>query len=202
MDPSKSSMLENLQQQWSSCQRCTALLGSRLRVVFGRGSAEAVAFLLGEAPGASEAALGEPFVGPAGGELSRAARGTLEFCYITNIICCRPPNNRSPLPDEEYSCRQRLLGQLRIINPRLLVTLGRCSLDAMAVIPALGLGQHLDLALLDEAVKQAAPALTGWYAAYHPAYVLHSPFGRKAVDKDWDILRPVIEQLVRDARSS
>jgi uracil-DNA glycosylase family 4 len=118
--------LEELAQTASTCTRCRLATG-RTQVVFGVGSPNADVMFIGEGPGYYEDKQGEPFVGAAGQLLNRML-GEIglrrEDVYICNVVKCRPPGNRDPLPDEIESCRPFLEGQVENVRPRVIVTLG------------------------------------------------------------------------------
>src|SRR6478735_2183152 len=128
--PSKAERREALKlvyEQARGCQRCPQLVESRNSVVFGAGNADAELMFVGEAPGANEDKIGLPFVGRAGqlletllGEIG-LARGDV---FIANTLKCRPPGNRDPLPVELDNCRDYLLAQLDLIEPKVVCTLG------------------------------------------------------------------------------
>src|SRR4249920_1064386 len=118
--------LDALREEALGCTRC-ALAETRTQVVFGVGDPDADLMFVGEGLGAEEDKQGIPFVGRAGQLLTRLIEGiglTREQVYIANVVKCRPPGNRDPLPDEIESCRPWLLGQLENIRPRVIVTLG------------------------------------------------------------------------------
>jgi len=118
--------LDELAREASGCTACRLSQG-RTQVVFGVGNPRADLMFVGEGPGFHEDKQGEPFVGAAGQLLTRMlsdiglARGDV---YIANVVKCRPPGNRDPLPDEIESCKPWLDGQIRNIDPRVIVTLG------------------------------------------------------------------------------
>lgn len=117
---------EALRQRAESCQDC-ALAGTRTNVVFGVGSLEARLMFVGEAPGKNEDLQGEPFVGAAGRlltELLGEIGMTREEVYIANVLKCRPPGNRDPRPEEIDACKGYLRDQIRMIHPRVVMTLG------------------------------------------------------------------------------
>ena len=118
--------LDELRHFASSCVRCRLAQG-RTQVVFGVGSEDAEIMFVGEGPGYYEDQQGEPFVGAAGQLLTRLL-GEIglrrQDVYITNVVLCRPPGNRDPMPDEIESCRPYLLGQIENVRPRVIVTLG------------------------------------------------------------------------------
>lgn len=122
--------LAEIDREIDGCQRCD-LYRTANRAVPGEGPIDARIMLVGEAPGFNEDKQGRPFVGAAGkflDELLAAAGLHREDVYITNVVKHRPPNNRDPAPDELLACRPWLEQQIRIINPRLIVTLGRYSM--------------------------------------------------------------------------
>ena len=118
--------LEEAAQAASTCTRCRLSAG-RTQVVYGVGNPDADLMFIGEGPGYHEDLQGEPFVGAAGQLLNRMLaeigidRGDV---YIANVILCRPPGNRDPLPDEIEACTPWLLEKLELIDPRIIVTLG------------------------------------------------------------------------------
>ena len=117
-----------------SCTRC-ALAGGRTTVVFGMGNPEADLMFVGEGPDAEEDAQGLPFVGKSGKLLDRLILEemglTREQCYIANTVLCRPPNNRDPLPEELAACRPYLDAKLDLIDPKVVVSLGRFATQAL-----------------------------------------------------------------------
>lgn len=160
--------LEGVREQMGDCRRCPLAQG-RSKLVFGAGPATARVMLIGEAPGEREDQQGEPFVGPAGQLLGRmlAAIGlTREEVYITNLVKCRPPNNRDPRPEEAAACRPFLEGQIAALAPEAILVLGRPAAQALlasdAPISALR-GRWHDLG--------GTPLLP----TFHPAFLLRSP---------------------------
>jgi DNA polymerase len=118
--------LQELAMEASTCTRCR-LSNGRTQVVFGVGNPQADVMFVGEGPGYYEDKQGEPFVGAAGQLLNRMLQEIglrRDDVYITNVVRCRPPGNRDPLPDEIEACRPFLIGTLEAIRPRLIVTLG------------------------------------------------------------------------------
>ena len=121
-----STALDELRIFASSCTRCRLARG-RTQVVFGVGDADADLMFVGEGPGYYEDKQGEPFVGAAGQLLTKLLGEVglrRQDVYITNVVKCRPPGNRDPMPDEIDSCRPYLMGQIENIRPRIIVTLG------------------------------------------------------------------------------
>jgi uracil-DNA glycosylase len=122
----------------SICERCP-LAGTRTRVVFGAGNADADLMFVGEAPGAEEDRQGLPFVGRAGAFLTELLEGIglqREGVFIANVLKCRPPGNRDPQPEEIDSCRPYLERQVELIQPRVIATLGNFSTKLLTGKPA------------------------------------------------------------------
>jgi DNA polymerase len=168
------------------CKRCRLHKG-RTNIVFGVGSPVARLMFVGEGPGADEDRKGEPFVGRAGQLLDRiiAAMGLArEAVYIANVVKCRPPENRNPLPDEASTCRPFLETQIRIVRPEVVVTLGKVALEE----------------LLGQPVKSITRARGQWFdfhgtpvkATFHPAYLLRSPSAKRPV---WEDMQDVLARL-------
>ncbi len=125
--PAACATLDELRELASGCIRCPLAAG-RTQVVFGVGDAAADLLFVGEGPGREEDFAGEPFVGRSGKFLDRLLAEELgrdrSSCYIANVVKCRPPNNRDPLPDEIAACRPYLERQVDLIDPVVVVTLG------------------------------------------------------------------------------
>ena len=124
-------LLEELNNQILKCEKC-ALCKTRTNVVPGEGSSEAEIMFIGEGPGKNEDEQGRPFIGAAGKLLDKLIELiglTREDIYIANVVKCRPPGNRDPLPEEVDACRPWLDQQIKIIKPKLIVLLGRHSMD-------------------------------------------------------------------------
>lgn len=118
-----------IREQCLACEKC-GLCARRKNVVFGVGATDAEIMLIGEGPGQQEDLTGEPFVGPAGQLLDRMLSIiglNRQNCYIANIVKCRPPQNRDPLPDEQQACLPWLREQISVIRPKIIVCLGRIS---------------------------------------------------------------------------
>ncbi len=123
--------LAALEAEIRQCTRCP-LHRSRANAVPGEGSLDAPIIFIGEAPGANEDRLGRPFVGPAGELLETLLERiglTREDVYITNVVKCRPPGNRDPLPEEIEACKSFLARQVRLVAPDVIVTLGRFAME-------------------------------------------------------------------------
>jgi DNA polymerase len=161
---------EKLKQEAMSCTKCH-LCGTRTNVVFGVGNPHAELVIVGEAPGANEDRLGEPFVGRAG-QLLDAMLEAIDLqrkdIYICNILKCRPPNNRDPAPEEVAQCTPYLERQIGYIKPKLILAVGRIAAHyLLGVDTALGKlrGQRLKFANTE----------TDLFVTYHPAYLLRNP---------------------------
>lgn len=161
-----------------ACMKCS-LHTTRTQTVFGVGNRNAQWMFIGEAPGADEDAQGEPFVGRAGQLLNSmiAALGLKrEDVYIANVLKCRPPNNRDPQPVEVEQCEPYLVRQIALIQPKLIVALGRHAAHSL-------LKTDLALARLRGQVLsyQDIPLVV----TYHPAYLLRTPSDKR---KAWEDL--------------
>jgi len=170
------SALTELYAQINGCHRCE-IAKFRTNAVPGEGPEDAEIMFIGEAPGFNEDQQGRPFVGQAGLYLEQllALIGlTRKQVYITNVIKTRPPNNREPLPGEVQNCRPWLDKQLELIRPKIIVTLGRYSLDALMPNKSIGKAHGT-------AVKKDGVII---YAMYHPAAALHQGSLRKEIEAD------------------
>jgi DNA polymerase len=180
--------LAALARRVSQCTRCPALASTRTQTVFGTGALDAELCFVGEAPGADEDRLGEPFVGAAGQLLNRiiAACGMKrEEVYICNILRCRPPGNRTPLPDEAANCREHLDATLDLVRPKFICCLGACAaqnlLGTQASVGRLR-GRFHDYRGMTVAVT------------YHPAYLLRNESAKKDV---WEDMKKLLARMGR-----
>jgi uracil-DNA glycosylase family 4 len=185
--------LQDLATEAATCTRCRLAQG-RTQVVFGVGHADADLMFIGEGPGYYEDKQGEPFVGAAGQLLTRML-GEIglrrEDVYIANVVKCRPPGNRDPLPEEIEACRPWLLGQLERVRPRVIVTLGnfatRVILDRQVSISRVR-GQRFTVE-----GRTVIPT-------FHPAAILHGGGEAgpqmQALRQDFQQIRAVIEEPV------
>jgi len=170
------SALDELCKEIALCQQC-GLAKYRTKVVPGEGAEDADLMLIGEAPGWHEDQQGRPFVGQAGlflDELLSSIDLKRSQVYIANVIKCRPPANRDPLPIEIHNCRGWLERQIEIIQPRMIVTLGRYSMAMF--FPGKTIGK-----IHGTAQKRGD---TIYYAMYHPAAALHQQSLRRAIEQD------------------
>jgi len=174
-----------LEQAVAGCHAC-GLCERRNKTVFGVGDRNAEIMFIGEGPGADEDRQGEPFVGRAGQLLNRmlAAAGLRrKQVYIANIVKCRPPNNRDPSVDEAAACRAYLERQIVLVQPRLIVCLGR--------VPAMNLLSTTEsVGRLRGRLHSYGPARIPLLVTYHPSYYLRSP-EQKA--KGWQDLQRMLE---------
>jgi len=169
-----------LQTAVQACTRCE-LHQTRTQTVFGVGNPSADLLIIGEAPGADEDKQGEPFVGRAGQLLNamlQAIQLTRGDVYIANILKCRPPNNRDPRPEEAALCSAWLKRQIELIQPKLILALGRIAGQRLLQVDT-------PLAKLRGAIHTLPMTQTPLIVTYHPAYLLRSP-GEKR--KAWEDL--------------
>jgi DNA polymerase len=176
--------LELLAEQVSTCPRCKELVSTRTQTVFGVGNPGVELCFIGEAPGADEDAQGKPFVGAAGQLLNKiiAACGLKrEEVYIANILKCRPPGNRTPLPTEAANCREYLERQLELVQPKFICALGGCAAQNL-------LNTTMSLGKLRGRFHdyKGIPVL----CTYHPAFLLphRSPEKKREVWEDMKLL--------------
>jgi len=188
MDPARA--LKELQETVSTCRKC-ALSRTRTRTVFGTGACRTSLIFVGEAPGAEEDRQGLPFVGRAGRLLTKMLEYIglkREDVYITNVLKCRPPGNRDPLPAEVACCEPYLLAQLEVVKPRLICALGRYAAQT--------------LLKTDVGISRLRGRFHDYHGirilpTYHPAYLLRNPPDK---DKAKDDLRK-IKAFLDGARS-
>ncbi len=178
-------LLDDLRTIAMACEKCR-LAKTRTQVVYGVGNPNADLMFIGEAPGRDEDEKGEPFVGRAGQLLTdiiKAMKLTRDDVYIANVIKCRPPENRNPEPDELDACRPYIRRQVELIQPKVIVTLGRFALQSLTE-KAYGItsvrGQWLEY----NGVKVMP--------TYHPAYLLRNPAAKKDV---WADMKKVMSEL-------
>jgi len=183
------SELESLAAEISRCTRCLLHRG-RTKAVPGVGPSNAEIIFIGEAPGFHEDQQGLPFVGAAGNfldELLESIGLKREEVFIANVIKCRPPGNRDPLPEEIEACKPYLDRQIELIQPKLVVTLGRFSMAR--AFPKARIS-HI----------HGQPRKVGgviYYPMYHPAAALHQPSLRRTVEED---MRRIPELIVQAAQ--
>jgi uracil-DNA glycosylase family 4 len=179
--------LEDVAQRITGCRACS-LCSGRTHAVPGQGPSHARLFLVGEGPGATEDAQGLAFVGQAGNLLTGildAIEVPRESVYITNIVKCRPPQNRKPLPDEIAACMPYLHRQLELIRPKVIVALGGTAGEAL-------LGVRKSLGELRGKVHtyNGIPLIV----TYHPAALLRNPNWKKPTWDDVRIARQLLDR--------
>lgn len=182
----RATRLDDLDRQVKACRKCEELISYRRQTVFGEGSVNPRVCFYGEAPGADEDAQGRPFVGPAGkllNDIIAAMKLKREEVYILNSLKCRPPQNRTPVPDEVDNCRLFAHQQLEILQPEFLILLG-----AVAVRSVLQ---------STESVGRLRGRFHRFHGSrvlvtYHPAYLLRTPAAKKMV---WEDVQLVMREL-------
>jgi uracil-DNA glycosylase len=181
--------LDAFNQAILGCQKC-ALGANRNKLVFGVGDQQADLVLIGEAPGAEEDRLGEPFVGRAGKLLDQILaavdlkRG--DGVYIANILKCRPPNNRDPQTTEVHDCEPHLLKQLQLINPKLIVALGRIAAQTL-----LRTNESLTKLREQELQYHGIPLIV----TYHPAALLRNPNWKRPTWEDVQKMKRMLDEM-------
>lgn len=186
--PAAETTWASLEQQVSACTQC-GLCKTRTQTVFGEGSHHAKLMIIGEAPGANEDLEGEPFVGRAG-QLLDAMLASINLkrddVFIANILKCRPPENRDPHPDEVATCTPYLKKQIALLQPTLILAVGRVAaqflLKTTASLGSLRGKMH---------TYQNTPLMI----TYHPAYLLRTPKDKKKAYADWVGVKKVIGDL-------
>jgi DNA polymerase len=180
---SAAATLEILAQEVADCTRCQELATTRKQTVFADGHPRARLVFLGEAPGADEDAQGKPFVGRAGKLLTdmieRGMKLRREDVYIMNVLKCRPPGNRNPLPHEAGNCRRFLLRQLELVDPEFI-----CCLGAVAA---------QNLLETTQPIGKLRGRFHQWrgiqvLCTYHPAYLLRNPDAKRPTWEDLQLL--------------
>jgi DNA polymerase len=171
----------------STCQRCPHLAATRKNTVFGTGNPNTRLMFVGEAPGADEDATGKPFVGRAGmlltDMITKGMGLSRDEVYIANVLKSRPPENRTPLPDEVANCLPYLERQIAIVRPEFLCLLGRTAAQAL-------LQTALPMSRLRGKWHRYRGILT--IVTYHPSYLLRNPPAKKEA---WDDLQLLMQQM-------
>ena len=188
--PSKNITLDEIRKELGECRRCK-LHRTRNTIVFGEGNKRAKLMIIGEGPGYEEDVQGKPFVGRAGQLLTKILQSIhlqREEVYITNIIKCRPPQNRNPEPDEIQSCHPFLQKQIHAIQPKVICALGTFAAQTLlktnAKITALrGRFQEIN------GIKVIP--------TFHPAYLLRNPERKREV---WEDMKQIFEWIQEDQK--
>ena len=195
----KKQTLENIHKKWMKECKCE-LKNSCTQAVPGAGSPEAKIVFIGEAPGKSEDQKGIPFVGAAGkflDEMLGIIKLERKDVYIANVVKCRPPENRDPLPEEAQACWPWLLEQVRIIDPKLVVTLGRHSMERF--LPNMKISQ-----MHGKALRRNIPGIGTkvFYALYHPAAALYNGSMRTVLIDDFKKIPKVLKAIKKSEEGS
>ncbi len=183
--------LVEVYREASTCVRCP-LSETRDKVVFGSGNADADLMFVGEAPGAEEDRRGLPFVGRAGrflGELLAGIGMTREDVFINNVLCCRPPGNRDPQPEEIETCRPWLDQRIQLIEPRIIATLGNFATKLLTA----------NQAGITKVRGRAQEHVIGGRSLYvlplfHPAAGLRTPRVAEQLREDFELIPPLLER--------
>jgi uracil-DNA glycosylase family 4 len=181
--------LQVLANEAATCTACV-LHEKRQKNVFARGSAIAELALVGEGPGRDEDIQGQPFVGAAGQLLDRMVTAMgygRDDVYVCNVVKCRPPENRTPRPEEMLACSRYLVPQLETVAPKYIIALGRCAAQALGVADVTGPWRGRFGAW------RGIPVMP----TYHPAFLLRSPEFKRVV---WEDLQQVMGRLGRSAK--
>lgn len=184
----KATQLAEIAKKIASCQKCR-LCEKRLKTVPGDGNPDAEVLFIGEGPGKSEDLQGKPFVGAAGKFLNvmlESIGWNRSDVFIANVVKCRPPENRDPQPDEVEACYPHLAAQLEIIQPKLICTLGRHSMNRF--LPGLR---------ISEAHGNPKRRKDGmiFLPLYHPAAALYSPSQKEIHLKDFAKIPKILEKI-------
>lgn len=189
--------LEAIAAEVRVCTRCR-LHETRTRAVPGEGDPDTEVMFVGEGPGFNEDREGRPFVGRAGGLLERLlghVGWVRDDVFITNVVKCRPPANRDPEPDEIAACAPYLRRQLEVLDPSVVVTLGRFSMATF--MPGVRISQAHGTTRLADPATGARDATV--LAMYHPAYALRNPAIERESYEDMALI-PSVLQASRDRR--
>lgn len=179
--------LEEIARQVRGCPKCE-LARTRTNAVPGEGNSHTRVMLIGEGPGFYEDRDGRPFVGNAGkflNELLAKARLKREDVFITNVVKCRPPGNRDPLPDEIAACAPYLEGQIAAIDPDVIVTLGRISMSRWFA------GERISK-IHGKAKREGRRLIV---PMYHPAAALHQSALRSTIEEDFERLPKMLMEI-------
>lgn len=182
----KAQRLAELAEKYANCQKC-ALAAGRTRLVYGEGNPNARMMLIGEGPGEQEDLSGRPFVGAAGQLLDKmlaAIQIQRSDIYIANIVKCRPPGNRNPLPEERLACLPYLVEQIQLIQPEFLLIMGLVAAQSL-----LGNTESLGWHRLKVHSFMSIPT----YVSYHPAALLRNPQWKHPAWEDLQFFQKAFE---------
>ncbi|RUM88118.1 MAG: uracil-DNA glycosylase [Thermodesulfatator sp.] len=185
LDPLVPTTLEELEAEIRRCRKCP-LHRTRTQAVPGEGPCPSEIMLVGEAPGREEDLEGRPFVGAAGkllGKMLSAIGLSREEVYITNVVKCRPPGNRTPEAEELQACRPYLARQIRLVKPRAILALGAVAARSLLL-------QQVPLSRLRGRPYEIDGIRV--VVSYHPAYLLRNPAAKKAAWEDLQLFRSLL----------
>ncbi len=185
--PEAQRQLQKIRAELGECTRCH-LHKTRKNLVFGDGNPEASVMFVGEAPGADEDAQGIPFVGRAGQLLNRVLEMVgmpREEVYIANILKCRPPNNRTPTPEEIAVCMPFLIKQIEAIRPKVICALGAVAMNAL-------MGRKMPITKVRGTTLKTPHGYT-LIPTFHPAYLLRNPNEKKRFIQDLQMIKGACE---------
>jgi uracil-DNA glycosylase family 4 len=193
----RAAALREYAEQTATCTRC-ALAQGRTQVVFGSGSPNADLMFVGEAPGFHEDQQGVPFVGQAGKLLDKLLAGiglTRADVMVVNVLKCRPPGNRDPMPEEIAACEPHLFRQIELIEPKVVATLGNFATKLLSGKPAgitrvHGVEQEVTL----------GPRTVLLYPIYHPAAALYTPSMLKVLEEDFARIPGLLDRATEESQ--
>ncbi len=195
----KKERLEEIAKQIKTCTRCKLHLYRR-NPVPGEGSPESGIVFIGEAPGAQEDIQGRPFVGAAGKVLNELLEDIgleRKDVYITNVVKCRPPNNRDPTQDEIKKCSYFLDRQLEIIKPKIIITLGRHS--TRYLFSKIGKNFESILKIHGKIIRVSLyGSMVTIFPTLHPAAALYNPRMKKILESDFRKIKDLISTILED----
>ena len=155
-----------------NCRRCHLYKSSKHVCISGRGSFTSGIMLIGEAPGKAEAETGKPFMGRAGQLLNKLLIdiGMSDDCYISNVVRCRPPENRKPTEEEILACQRYLIKEIKLIKPHVIILMGRTAIEALELVASRRMGRTGELPFM---VQRIFGMDNIWFIpTWHPAYCL------------------------------
>jgi uracil-DNA glycosylase family 4 len=193
----RAAALREYAEQTATCTRC-ALAQGRTQVVFGSGSPNADLMFVGEAPGFHEDQQGVPFVGQAGKLLDKLLAGIglmRADVMVVNVLKCRPPGNRDPMPEEIAACEPHLFRQIELIEPKVVATLGNFATKLLSGKPAgitrvHGVEQEVTL----------GPRTVLLYPIYHPAAALYTPSMLKVLEEDFARIPGLLDRATEESQ--
>jgi DNA polymerase len=201
MDSLSATTIDELEVHMKTCKACR-LCNNRTQVVFDKGQRDKpLVMIVGEAPGSDEDNSGIPFVGAAGRKLHNILRFVglkKDSVYITNAVLCRPPNNRNPNPDELDACRWRLHLQVKLLQPELIILMGKVAVHQMWGAPVKGALRSLFSNSINSHTTTVEDLTIPTVLTYHPSYLLRS--GKKGYHEvlpHWKMVKEWIGERTR-----